>query len=238
MTRPGEPWRSSGGISWGRPPSRRPAAPAAPPRPPLEPPAAPPPPPAAAPPPPARPAAPPPLEPPPVAPPSSSWTVFHWPGGGSPGFADRVRLLRIFGEIGARMPRVRAYALRVLRAAGLHDARNVRAAATAILEAVQRDHVWAREIGEQFFRPDRTLEAGGGDCDDLAMLVFACLRAIGVEPEHIEFRFIRDGDRWTHVWVVVFLPSLRTWFHLEPSVYGMRAGQSPVPLVRRMRGLV
>lgn len=237
MKPPGGAWQSSGGISWGRPPSRRPAAP---PRPPLKPPAAPsssaaPPRAPLEPPAPARPAAP--LEPPP-APPSSSWTVFHWPGGGAPGFADRVRLLRIFGEIGARMPRVRAYALRVLHEAGLHDARNVRAAATAILRAVQRDHVWAREIGEQFFRPDRTLEARGGDCDCLAMLVYACLRAIGVDPEHIEFRFIRDGDRWTHVWVVVFLPSLSTWFHLEPSVYGMQAGQSPVPLVRRMRRIV
>lgn len=169
---------------------------------------------------------------------SADWTVYRWSGGDQPSLSDRVILLRVFGEIGARLPAVRAWTFDALHAAGLHDARNRAAVAAAILKHAHRTMVWAREIDEQFYRPDRTIEMGGGDCDDLAMLVYAALRSVGVPPEHLEYRFIRDNGAWTHVWTAVYLVSGLRWAHLEPSVFGYPAGASPLPLVRRLRRIV
>lgn len=163
--------------------------------------------------------------------------VLRW-SEGAPDLADRVRLLRVLGEIGARLPAVRQWAFSALRAAGLHDARDRRRTAAAVLAYAHRTMVWAREIDEQFYRPDRTIAMGGGDCDDLAMLVYAALRALGVPTEHLEFRFLQDSGAWVHVWTAVYLVSARTWWHLEPSVFGYPAGVSPLPLVRRLRRLV
>jgi transglutaminase-like putative cysteine protease len=162
---------------------------------------------------------------------------FRWTDPRSPDFPDRVRLLRILAELGARQLGVRAWTLQALKAAGLTDARNRGAVAAAILRYAHRTMVWAREIDEQFVRPDITIDMGGGDCDDLAMLVYAALRSVGVPPEHLEFRFLRNGDSWFHVWIVVFLER-HGWYHLEPSIAGIAPGASPLPLVQRARAMV
>lgn len=165
--------------------------------------------------------------------PSNGPVMFRWSPRTAPGWNDRVRLLRIFGEIGARLPSVRAFALQALRAAGRPNSRNRRLAANAALAYVRQRLVWSPEVDEQFWRPDRTLEAGGGDCDDLSSLLYAVLRNYGVPPEDLEFAFIRDWGVYKHVWPKVYLPPVRQWYPLEPSLSTLPPGRSPMEVIGR-----
>ena len=166
---------------------------------------------------------------------SGPW-VRRWKVG--PGFKDRVRLLRILGELGARQWPVRRFAIQALRSPRLPDSRDRERSAVAALDHARRNLSWTREIDEVFVQPDHTLEAGGGDCDDLAMLLYAMLRNLGFSTPEVEFAFLRDGANWTHVWPRVWLPRPRRWFHLEPSLNTVPPGTSPLAAARARRRIV
>lgn len=57
-----------------------------------------------------------------------------------------------------------------------------------------------------FVHPRRTLEFGGGDCDDGAILLGAMLQSIGFK---IWLRVIRthDSDDWNHIYVIAEIPA-------------------------------
>jgi hypothetical protein len=72
-----------------------------------------------------------------------------------------------------------------------------------------------------------TLVAGGGDCDDMVIVMAALHRALGFR--HIKARVVStQGSHWEHVYLMVGFPkasaSPSKWTALDPTVKGARPG--------------
>ena len=106
------------------------------------------------------------------------------------GMAGKVLLMRQLIDAHGDRPELRELAFRILRRYRVRSrdlAGYVRA-----LQLWTQAHRYAREPGEQFAGPDAVIRQGGGDCDDLTILVGALLRAIGI-PTRLEVLGWADG---------------------------------------------
>jgi transglutaminase-like putative cysteine protease len=67
-----------------------------------------------------------------------------------------------------------------------------------------------------------SLEAGGGDCDDLAVALIALLEGVGYT---CRARVISlSGKTWDHIYPLVYLPRLRQWMALDATEAGQPMG--------------
>lgn len=77
-----------------------------------------------------------------------------------------------------------------------------------------------------FATPKYTLLAGGGDCDDMVILMGAMHRLAGFD--HVAARIVSTNGRyWEHVYLLVGYPKTgqpRTWVALDPTVKGAVPG--------------
>lgn len=82
------------------------------------------------------------------------------------------------------------------------------------------------EYGRDLFQaPRRTLELGGGDCDDQTSLTCACLGSIGF-PTGARVVQTHDASTWNHIYALVGLPKARPtrWVPIDLSVPGKPPG--------------
>ncbi len=89
-----------------------------------------------------------------------------------------------------------------------------------------------------FQHPRRTLEFGGGDCDDGTILLASMLMSVGYE---VKMRVIQtiDADAWNHIYLVCKLPPQgrkgERWIPLDLSVNKPPGWEAPRAMVRRFR---
>jgi transglutaminase-like putative cysteine protease len=103
--------------------------------------------------------------------------------------AGKVLLMRQLMRAHGARPELRELAFRILRAHGV--ASRDQAGMVRALQVWTQAHRYAREPGEQFAGPDAVVRQGGGDCDDLTILLGALLESLGI-PTKIEVLGWRD----------------------------------------------
>ena len=108
---------------------------------------------------------------------------------------------------------------RFLRQDGSTDTREVLVSMTQTIRRTFK-HIARHEKGTQ--DPIRTLQLGGGSCRDLAMLMIAALRALGIAARFVSgYLHLADNDDSfsggnTHAWVQVYVPG-PGWIDFDPS---------------------
>lgn len=84
--------------------------------------------------------------------------------------------------------------------------------------------------------PKRTIEFGGGDCDDYTITLGALLQAIGYP---IKCRVIQtiDSDDWNHIYLLVGLPPRgpTKWKVLDASVDKPAGWEAPKKMIAKFR---
>lgn len=78
-----------------------------------------------------------------------------------------------------------------------------------------------------FATAKETLEAGGGDCDDLTILIDALAKAIGFKAGARVVSTIEEPEEWVHVFPIIGMntkdaPSL--WLPMDTTVTGAKPG--------------
>lgn len=138
---------------------------------------------------------------------------------GLPGTARTIAAMHALVREGVRDVRVANVAKAVLRSVPRRD---YRAEAQALLSYAQhqcryvRDPVLPDGI-ERVSHPMVTVQTGGGDCDDLSVVLASLLASVGFD---YAFRTIGDDarqpDLFRHVYVVAYVPPLG-WVAADPS---------------------
>lgn len=143
---------------------------------------------------------------------------------GVDGFADKAALLDAEAWKWAQSQPIQQLALKLIVGAG-----NDAALAARKITAFVRARHYRREPGE-IFRPADSTAIVGGDCDDLALLAAALLRAVGL-PAKFEYSFRADGTA-KHVWIAYRAPAAsQAWVTFDPveaSEYAWMQGNVPV----------
>jgi len=87
-----------------------------------------------------------------------------------------------------------------------------------------------------FQHPVRTLELGGGDCDDAASLVAAMMASIGYQTK---LRVIRthNAPTWNHIYTLVGLPANKPsrWIPIDLTVDKPVGWEAPMRVIAQIR---
>jgi transglutaminase-like putative cysteine protease len=120
----------------------------------------------------------------------------------------------------SRSPELDHWATRFLREDGPADTRELLVNMTQTIRRTFK-HVARHEKGTQ--DPNRTLKLGSGSCRDLAMLMIAALRSLGIAARFVSgYLHLADDDDdaiiggCTHGWVQVYVPG-PGWVDFDPS---------------------
>jgi transglutaminase-like putative cysteine protease len=144
------------------------------------------------------------------------------------GAEDRPGLARLIAPLSAH-PRLNRWTARFLREDGSADTRDLLIDMTQTINRSFK-HVARHEKGIQ--EPARTLKLASGSCRDLAMLMIAALRSLGIATRFVSgyLHLADDDDRVTggntHAWVQVYVPG-PGWIDFDPSS-GMIGNQNLV----------
>ena len=144
------------------------------------------------------------------------------------GAEDRTGLARFIAPLSLH-PRLNRWAARFLREDGSADTRDLLVGMTQTIKRTFK-HVARHEKGIQ--HPVRTLKLASGSCRDLAVLMIAALRSLGIATRFVSgyLHLADDDDRVTggntHAWVQVYVPG-PGWVDFDPSS-GMVGNQNLV----------
>ena len=111
------------------------------------------------------------------------------------------------------------WATRFLRQDGSAETRELLVGMTQTIRRTFK-HMARHEKGTQ--DPNRTLKLGSGSCRDLAMLMIAALRSLGIAARFVSgyLHLADDDDSFsggnTHAWVQVYVPG-PGWIDFDPS---------------------
>ena len=132
---------------------------------------------------------------------------------------DRSGLASFIAPL-SRSPELDRWAARFLRADGSADTRELLVGMTQTIRRTFK-HMARHERGTQ--DPMRTLQLGSGSCRDLAMLMIAALRSLGIAARFVSgyLHLADDNDDSlsggnTHAWVQVYVPG-PGWIDFDPS---------------------
>jgi hypothetical protein len=91
-------------------------------------------------------------------------------------------------------------------------------------------------VGQDTYQTLRaTLEAGGGDCDDMCTAIAALAGAVGYES--VASVISLDGKQWAHIYCVI--KTRRGWVAMDPTETGKKPGwEFPAPAARQNFALV
>ena len=144
---------------------------------------------------------------------------------------DRPGLTRFIAPL-SPSPELARWAARFLREDGSADTRELLVDITQTIRRTFK-HVARHEKGTQ--DPIRTLKLGSGSCRDLAVLMIAALRSLGIAARFVSgYVHLADDDDDddsvtggnTHAWVQVYVPG-PGWVDFDPSS-GMIGNQNLV----------
>lgn len=79
---------------------------------------------------------------------------------------------------------------------------------------------------DTFATVEKTLDAGGGDCDDASILLGALLKSIGFFTKARVISTNSDPDTWVHVYALCGMPkdNPKKWVPLDPTFAGATPG--------------
>jgi hypothetical protein len=148
----------------------------------------------------------------------------------------KMDVISKIAENAARDPRMATVAVNILREAGVKP-RDYKGQAAAILKWVQnpKNVYYVNEPDERLQEPAYTLRVRYGDCDDVAILVYALARSIrlparlvisGVDRQGRKRRYIQGEPgfsrdvQWSHIYLQIGdRPYGKpTWYYAEPTL--------------------
>jgi len=139
------------------------------------------------------------------------------------GAEDRTGLARFIAPLSLH-PRLNRWAARFLREDGSADTRDLLVGMTQTIKRTFK-HVARHEKGIQ--DPVRTLKLASGSCRDLAVLMIAALRSLGLAARFVSgYLHLADDDHEhlsggnTHAWVQAYVPG-PGWVDLDLAALGM-----------------
>lgn len=137
-------------------------------------------------------------------------------------FNTTVALIKSLALAGSKSPDVKIAAINILSDAGINDGRARNPSAVALARWIGREIQFFRDPKgtETLQTPQKTIEFGYGDCDDMSILLAAMLMSIGIE---VRFRIV-GKDRPGHIYVEALVEA--GWLGLDPVA---RAGIDPHP---------
>lgn len=169
-------------------------------------------------------------------------TVWQIPQWGQMTDGQRVVYIRKLSRSWGRDPRVRNFAVKIYRAAGVSP-RDYRGQAKALLAWVQQHIYYLNEPGEMLQSPIYTLrkDVRSGDCDDIAILLAALATAsrLGIRfvlsgKSKISGKMVRwiEGQpeppnvKWAHIYVQIGWPAFKptNWESAEGTLKGAPLG--------------
>lgn len=146
---------------------------------------------------------------------------------GDAGTRRTVAEMRRLITEGARDPIVRQAVISVLRSSRVGD-HNVDAQALAWFAYVRAILFVNDPDGTEWLQSARvTLQHGGGDCDDRAILMAAGLKSIGIPVRLVVVALDPNrGGTFSHVYVEAMLPA-RGWIAADPTYQSNTLGMEP-----------
>ena len=144
------------------------------------------------------------------------------------GAEDRTGLARFIAPLSLH-PRLNRWAAAFLREDGSADTRDLLVGMTQTIKRAFK-HVARHEKGIQ--HPVRTLKLASGSCRDLAVLMIAALRSLGIATRFVSgyLHLADNDDRFmggnTHAWLQAYVPG-PGWVDFDPSS-GMVGNQNLV----------
>ena len=87
-----------------------------------------------------------------------------------------------------------------------------------------------------FQHPARTLQFGGGDCDDAAITLGAMLQSVGY-PVRLRVIRTKDSPEWNHIYLLVGMPPKdpKRWISLDGSVNQPAGWEAPKAMIAEKR---
>jgi len=166
--------------------------------------------------------------------PASSPKVYQLEGWRTMTDPERVALIARIGEQAGVDPRLATLAVDIFRAADVQP-RDYRGQAAALLAWVQKNIYYVNEPDERLQDPDYTLKVRYGDCDDMAILLYALARSVRlpVRPVisgrdgrgklhryHHGDKSIQKGVGWAHIYLQICLDPYGNgpWVYAEPTL--------------------
>lgn len=155
---------------------------------------------------------------------------------------ERVSRVGRMIKLGREDPEIRKFAVQaVSRRCGdgwCTPEKDNAAEVKAIFNAVRQNVRYSGDMtsADTFQHPRRTLEFGGGDCDDFTSLTGAALEAIGI-PVRMRVIQTNDSPDYNHIYIIAGLPPQgpRKWVPLDASVNKPAGWEVPKSMIRRKR---
>lgn len=156
---------------------------------------------------------------------------------------QRVKYIQQMAMKGRDDPRIRALAVKIVsKKCGRKFCINEKdyvSEVRAIFEYMRKHVRYVRDnVNRDTFQSAyRTLEFGGGDCDDYSITMGALLEAIGYP---IKLRVIQthDADDWNHIYIIVGIPPgdpSQKWMSLDASVNRPAGWAPPKSMIKRIK---
>jgi hypothetical protein len=126
---------------------------------------------------------------------------------------ETVHWMAHFARTGAKDQRVRGLAEQIVRGITPKD---YLAEALAVGRWVEVHVRYLRDTTsvELVQHPAHTIEAGAGDCDDMATLIGALLLSIGHKVAFVTVAFA--NGQWSHVFAQIYDPKSGQWVVIDP----------------------
>jgi hypothetical protein len=158
------------------------------------------------------------------------------------GYQDPKKLdvLARLAETAGRDPALATLAVQIFRQYGVQP-RDYKGQAAALLKWVQNNIYYVNEPDERLQEPKYTLRVMYGDCDDMAILLYALARSVrlpaqfvisGVDGKGKKRRYCQidkhfpSGVRWSHIYIAIGDRPYGdpTWWFAEPTLKNVPLG--------------
>lgn len=155
---------------------------------------------------------------------------------------QRVKYIKQLIVKGRNHPAIRALAVKIVsKKCGKKfciGERDYPKEVTAIFNWMRKNVRYVRDNIDRdtFQHPVRTIQFGGGDCDDYTITMAALLQAIGYP---VKMRVIQttDADDWNHIYLLVGIPPSdpQVWMPLDASVNKPAGWEPPASMIKRKK---
>ena len=165
---------------------------------------------------------------------------------------DRIRYIASMAKKGRLDPRMREFTVKLVSqrcgSGWCTPEKNWRAEAEAVFKGLRGKYYrYVRDTyGVDLYQhPLRTVDFGGGDCDDAAILLASALGSIGFK---VKARVImtKDADDWNHIYNLVEIPGAggagneasgkgALWLPMDLSMDKPPGWEAPASMVKRRR---
>ena len=139
---------------------------------------------------------------------------------------DRIGLIAGLIEEGSQSPYIRELTLKILKAAHAKE-KNAVSEINAIFNWVKKNVDYRKDVvcRDSYHKAERVAQLGGGDCDDMVILINSMLGSVGYHTG-LRIMSMRKNMPFHHIYSLVRLPSGK-WLALDATDKTNDIGEEP-----------